>query len=139
MLGDRPRLVGAVARGGYILRLSDRHDIRVGIASGMYLKGHVFDAALRIELLAVLNLGYWRWSTRTLLLVVAPRLAEYTLAQPLARAAILVEAWYSMLGVTEPMQVVSKKGSLTLTLREREEIRNLKAHEGKGLECYHPS
>jgi len=28
-------------KGGHILRLSDRHDIRVGIASGMYLKGRV--------------------------------------------------------------------------------------------------
>ena len=139
MLGSSSRFVGAVSQGGHILRLSDRHDIRVGIASGMYLKGHVPDVALRIELLAVLHLCYWRWSTRAVLLVVAPRLAEYTLAQPLARATILMEAWYIMLGVMEPMQVVSKKGSFTLTLREREEIRNLKAHEGKGLECYHPS
>ena len=92
----------------------------------MYLKRHVYDVALRIELLAILHLRYWRWSTMAFLREVAARLAEYTQAQPLARAAILVEAWDIMSGVMEPMQVVSTKGTFTLALQRRDDIHKLR-------------
>ena len=136
ILGTSGNLVGAVAQGGYIFRLSDRHDIRVGIASGMYLKGRVPDRALRIELLAVLHLCYWRWSTKAFLLAVAPRLAEYTRVQPLARADILTEAWRTMWRLMEPMHVVSQKGTFTLTLQKAQK---LKPSQKKSLACYHPA
>ena len=50
--------------GGSALTLLRRHDIRVGIASGMFLKTFVPDRSRRIEMLMMLYPAYWRWSTR---------------------------------------------------------------------------
>ena len=81
--------IGAFAQGGYIVSLLHRHDIRVGIASGMYLKQIIPDRALRLELLTVLYLCYWRWPTSKLLARVASASGEFLRAGPKGRADML--------------------------------------------------
>ena len=58
--GDASVMMGAFVAGGFALTLLHRHDIRVGIASGMYLQHFVREAAKRIEFfLSVVYLCYW--------------------------------------------------------------------------------
>ena len=64
--------------GGSALTLLHRHDIRVGIASGMFLKSCVLDRSRRIEMLTMLYLAYWRWSTRDLVIAMHEHREELT-------------------------------------------------------------
>ena len=103
-----PLAVNAWVDGGFILTLLHRHDIRVGIASAMYIRSHwCVSCALRLELLCVLHLCYWRWPTKMLLEAMEQRVEEYSLAQPLARAQIWREVWQimeslSLIHISEP-------------------------------------
>ena len=54
MLGGAADRIGVYVVGGSALTLLHRHDIRVGIASGMFLKTFVLDRSKRIELLTML-------------------------------------------------------------------------------------
>ena len=49
---------GVYVHGGSALTLLHRRDIRVGIASGMFLKTFVPDRSKRIEILTMLYLAY---------------------------------------------------------------------------------
>ena len=84
--------------GGFILSSLHRHDIRVGIASGMYIRQQwpIVAAPLRLEILCVLSLSNWRWTTKKLLELLEPRVLEYARSQPLARAQIWREVWDAM-------------------------------------------
>ena len=82
--------------GGFAISLRHRHDIRVGIASGMLLRSVVLDGAPRVPLLAAMYRADWRWSTSMLLNSICARMHEFLRAQPLARAEILREAWAAM-------------------------------------------
>ena len=84
--------------GGFILSSLHRHDIRVGIASGMYIRQQwpIVAAPLRLEILCVLSLSNWRWTTKKLLELLEPRVLEYARSQPLARALIWQELWDAM-------------------------------------------
>ena len=104
-----PLAVNAWIDGGFILTLLHRHDIRVGIASAMYIRSHwCVSRALRLELLCVLHLCYWRWSTKMLLEAMEQRVEEYSQAQPLARAQIWREVWQIMESKMETLQVVAR-------------------------------
>ena len=73
-----------------------RHDIRVGIASGMFLKTFVPDRSRRIECLAMLHPAYWRWSTRDLVIAMQEHREELTASGVGAasrRADIYAAAW----------------------------------------------
>ena len=96
-LGPLRQSVGAWLEGGVVLTLLHRHDIRVIIASGMYIrKCWGVSRVLRLELLCVLHLCYWIWLTKLLLEEMEHRLQEYSVAQPLARAEIWREVWKIM-------------------------------------------
>ena len=89
-LGPLRKAVGQWLDGGVVLTLLHRHDIRVIIASGMYIrKCWGPTRVMRLELLCVLHLCYWRWSTKLLLEAMEHRVHEYSVAQPLARAQII--------------------------------------------------
>ena len=91
---DLTRCVSGWVGGGFILSSLHRHDIRVGIASGMYIRQHwPIAAPLRLEILCVLSLSGWRWTTKKLLELLEPRVLEYARSQPLARAQIWQEVW----------------------------------------------
>ncbi len=113
--------------GGYALTLLHRHDIRVGIASGMYLKHHVLDSILRLELLAVLHLCYWRWSTRLVLLALAPHMDEYVCATSFRRAEILLKAWEAMEHQLSDYEVVSWRRQRKVELLKRSVVNNLRS------------
>jgi hypothetical protein len=129
--------IGAFVTGGFALTLLHRHDIRVGIASGMYLRHFVRDAARRMELLAVLYCCYWRWSTKSILLALVPHMDELLRAEPLRRAEILLSAWEVMEQELSQYQVLGSRLERRVELRKRTEVRSL---AGKAKDCfaYHP-
>ena len=78
LLGGAASRAGVYVVGGCALTLLHRHDIRVGIASGMFLKTFVPDRSRRIEMLTMLYPAYWRWSTRDLVIAMHERREELT-------------------------------------------------------------
>ena len=78
LLGRAASRVGVYVVGGSALTLLHRHDIRVGIASGMILKTFVPDRSRRIEMLAMLYPAYWRGSTRGLAIAIHEHREELT-------------------------------------------------------------
>ena len=96
--------------GGFALTLEHRHDIRVGVASGEYLKrtGCVSTAA-RLELLAVLYLCYWRWSTSSLLGHLEAEMPRFERADSAGRAEMLEGAWSAMAVDMAEFQVVGDR------------------------------
>ena len=78
LLGGAADRVGVYVVGGSALALLHRHDIRVGIASGMFLKTFVPDRSRRIEMLTMLYLAYRRWSTRALVIAMHEHREELT-------------------------------------------------------------
>ena len=66
--------LGAFIVGGFASTLLHRHDIRVGIASGMFLKPIVPETAKRLELLMALYPCYWKWSTAAVLRHLTPHM-----------------------------------------------------------------
>ena len=82
-----PRL-GAYVVGGFASALLHRHDIRVAIASGMFLKRVVPEAAKRLELLMLLYPCYWKWSTAAVLRYLTPHMDELLSAAAKGRARI---------------------------------------------------
>ena len=78
LLGGAADRVGVYVVGGSALTLLHRHDIRVGIAPGMFLKTFVSDRSRRIEMLTMLYPAYWRWSTRDLVIAMHEHREELT-------------------------------------------------------------
>ena len=105
-LGQLAGHVGAFVAGGFILTLNHRHDIRVAIASGMFLKTFLLNTPLRLEVLFLISPCYWKWSTGMLLGSVVARYFEWATADPVARADMWQSAWNSMAGAMSDMQVV---------------------------------
>ena len=140
-LGCLRRHVDAWIDGGFILRLSHRHDIRVGIASGMYIRQHwPVTSPLRLEILCVLHLCYWRWSTKLLLETLEPRVDEFAAAQPLARAKIWREVWDVMWNEMADKQVLTVSATKHVKLVPRLQIEGLRRQAGKnsGFKAHHP-
>ena len=59
-LGDVANCFGDFVQGGCVASLRHRHDVRMGIASVMHLREHIASATLRLEVLCVLFLCYWK-------------------------------------------------------------------------------
>ena len=118
-IGDRALLVGAFVAGGGILALRLRHDIRVAIACGMFLRSSVPDRALRLEILTVCYLCYWRWSTRRVLIGMTSRLAEISAADGAGRASIISSIWAEMATEMHDFQVSSDRSLWRVELVER--------------------
>ena len=117
--------IGAFVQGGYIFSLLHRHDIRVGIASGMFLKQIIPDRALRLELLTALYLCYWRWPTSKLLARVASASGEFLRAGPDGRADMLQRAFRDAADELRGFQVVSDVLDRSLTLMPCGEAKRL--------------
>ena len=127
--------------GGFAISLRHRHDIRVGIASGMLLRSVVLDGATRVALLAALYPAYWRWSTSMLLNSICARMHELLRAQPLARAEILREAWAAMSNEMAKCQVVGVRDKCKVSLLPRTEANRPRSKNNgsvDGLFRYHP-
>ena len=139
-LGPLRKAVGAWLDGGFVLTLLHRHDIRVIIASGMYIrKCWGVSRVMRLEILCVLHLCYWRWSTKLLLEEMEHRLQEYWVAQPLVRAKIWRDVWQLMEGKMEQVQVVAWSDSRTLEVMDRKDVKRARnAASGADFRAYHP-
>ena len=139
-LGPAAAKAGAFVAGGFAFSLQHRHDIRTGIASGMYLKHFVCDASIRMEILAVLYLCYWRWSTRSVLRFITQppaRMEELLHADSNRRADILLAAINEMEAAFGPYQVVGFREERRVDLLLRSESKRLGGGSA-GCFRYHP-
>ena len=140
-LGVMSQQVGAFVVGGFALWLRHRHDIRVGIASGMHLRRFVSDAPTRMVLLAGISLCYWRWATKSLLLRMRERMGDLASAASGARDALcanmLQEAWSAMEEDMSDFQVVSFPDQRRVELMRRKSARKL-SRSGMTHFAYHP-
>ena len=119
-----PRL-GAFIVGGFASTLLHRHDIRVGIASGMFLKPVVPETALRVELLMCLYLCYWKWSTAAVLRNLTPRMDSLWRVTAKERARILENAWRAMEREMSSHQVVGHRDLHKVELLTRAEAKKI--------------
>ena len=129
--------LGAFVVGGFASTLLHRHDIRVGIASGMFLKLVVPETAKRLELLTCLYPCYWKWSTAAVLRHLTPLMDELLSAEAGGRARILANAWRAMENEMHPRQVVGHRDLQTVELLARSEAKKLTGC-AKGRFGYHP-
>ena len=136
-LGTATKNLGAFIGGSFAFSLQHRHDIRVGIASGMYLEPFFSDVTKRMELLAVLYPCYWRWSTKLMLQPIVADLDQYLSVDAPGRSKIIFKALQSMTRVMADYQVVGfrKERRLELMLRTDAQILNAKANDAFR---YHP-
>ena len=137
-LGPLMGSLTAYVDGGFILTLSHRHDIRVGIASGMYLRELVTDVRLRLEILCVLHLCYWRWSTRLLLQALCARIEDYVVMQPMARVEFWRDAWKPMELEMEDKQVVSWPAKQSVELWTRDAVKRTRRAGEHIVHAHHP-
>ena len=137
-LGNLGERVGAYFLGGFALTLRHRHDIRVGIASGMFLKAMIQDVPTRLEILAVLYLCPWRWPTKVLLETVAARMGEYLRGNSACRADILEVAWRAMEAKMADYHVVEDRRRQTVRLASSAEAQALLEVSGKAGFIWHP-
>ena len=124
-LGNATQCLGAFVGGSFVFSLQHRHDIRVGIASGMYLRPLVPDRAKRLELLAVLYPCYWRWSTKLMLEPIVVDLGGYVVADALGRAKVILESMQSMTRELARYQVVAFRKEQRLVLMSRADAKSL--------------
>ena len=137
IFGDRSDRVGAFVQGGFSLTLLHRHDIRVAIASGMFLRPLVTDTPKRLELLALLYPCYWRWSTRLMLRAMSAHMDELLHADSNRRADILQDAWDAMEVEMSKYQVVGFRRERRVDLLSRTEVKRL-GGSANGCFAYHP-
>jgi hypothetical protein len=131
-----PRL-GAYVVGGFASALLHRHDIRVAIASGMFLKVVVPDTAKRLELLMALYPCYWKWSTAAVLRHLILHMGELLGAEAEGRARILANAWHAMEMEMSPLQVVGHRDLRKVELLTRAQARKITG-TAQGRFGYHP-
>ena len=129
--------LGAFIVGGFAFSLLHRHDIRVGIASGMFLKRVVPEAAKRLELLMSLYPCYWKWSTAAVLRHLTSHMDELLDADAKGRARILGDAWRSMERQMSSRQVVGHRTLRKVELLTRAESRKITS-TASGRFGYHP-
>ena len=137
--------MGAFVDGGFIVTLNHRHDIRVAIASGMFLKQVLphsrgaMPITLRLEIFFFLAPCYWKWSTGLLLSpIVFKCYSRWSTADSVARADIWQMAWSAMTEEMDHMQVICRESDSVLSLVTRDEATKLKRSLGSGLSRYHP-
>ena len=129
--------LGAFIVGGFASTLLHRHDIRVGVASGMFLKLVVPETANRLELLMSLYPCYWKWSTAAVLRQLTPHMDELLGAEAEGRARILANAWCAMEIEMSPRQVVGHRTLRTVELLTRSEAKKI-IGSAVGRFGYHP-
>ena len=129
--------LGAFIVGGFASTLLHRHDIRVGIASGMVLKLVVPEAAKRVELLMALYPCYWKWSTAAVLRHLTSRMDKLLGASAKERARMFANAWRAMEREMSSHQVVGHRDLHTVELLTRAEAKKITS-TAEGRFGYHP-
>ena len=143
-VGDVAKCFGDFVQGGCCASLLHRHDVRTGIAAGMVLREHFATAsgALRVELLCVVFVCYWKWAPARILNYVLRHQGELlAAADARGRAALYERAWEEAMSFVRPDEftVVCNRLEATVELLPRSE----KPREGRRIApdffCYHPA
>ena len=129
--------LGAFIVGGFASTLLHRHDIRAGIASGMFLKLVVPETVKRLEILTSLYPCYWKWSTAAVLRRLTSHMDELLGAEAEGRARILANAWRAMGTEMSSRQVVGHRTLRTVELLTRAEAKKITG-SAVGRFGYHP-
>ena len=138
-LGDVAKCFGAFVQGGCVASLRHRHDIRMGIASGMHLREHITSATLRLEVLCVLYLCYWKWAAACILETLMRHVGELLGADPKGRVALYQRAFQEAVLMVRPKEfsVVCNRHLETVELLPRAKARRLGGGEANYF-SYHP-
>ena len=126
-LGDVAKCFGAFVQGGCVASLRHRHDVRMGIASGMHLREHIASATLRLEVLCVLFLCYWKWPAACILTNLMRHVEELLGADAQGRAALYERSWKEAMLILRPTEfsVVCNRRQGTVELLPRAKVRRL--------------
>ena len=118
---------GDFIAGGFAGALEYRHDVRVGMASGMVLRERVADVALRIELLCLPFLCYWKWGADSILRRVLSDLPSVRAADADGRATLYERFWEQAEREvrSQDVAVVGARGARTVKLYEKAKVRSL--------------
>ena len=139
VLGTAWDKVGAYIVGGFALTLLHRHDIRVGAASGEYLRSAAPGATpVRLEILAVVFLCHWRRSTSSLRRSLARSLPRFQRADSAERADRLKGAWSSMEADMHGYQVVGYRDECKVELVLRQQRSRIRNAASGAIHAYHP-
>ena len=126
-LGDVANCFGGFVHGGCVASLRHRHDVRMGIASGMHLREHIASATLRLEVLCVLFLCYWKWPAACILKNLMRHVEELLGADAQGRAALYERSWKEAMLILRPTEfsVVCNRRQRTVELLPRAKVRRL--------------
>ncbi len=126
-LGEVADRFGDFVHGACVASLSHRHDVRMGIASGMLLRGRIASAAVRLEVLCVAYLCYWKWRAAGFLQRLLHREDEFLRADAQGRACLYERAWAEAAAALPlaDFAVVCRRGRGTAELWPRARVRAL--------------
>ncbi len=118
---------GDFVHGACVASLSHRHDVRMGIASEMLLRGRIASAAVRLEVPCVAYLCYWKWRAAGFLQRLLHREDEFLRADAQGRACLYERAWAEAAAAlpVADFAVVCRRGRGTAELWPRARVRAL--------------
>ncbi len=136
-LGEVADRFGDFVHGACVASLSHRHDVRMGIASGMLLRGRIASAAVRLEVLCVAYLCYWKWRAAGFLQRLLHREDEFLRADAQGRACLYERAWAEAAAAlpVADFAVVCRRGRGTAELWPRARVQALGGPAGHYY-CY---
>ena len=143
-LGGKPRgrfaatCLGDYIQGGLAASLLHRHDVRVGVAAGMFLRECITDASLRLEVLCSVFLCYWKWGAASFVRLVLSKLDSLQASDDEGRASLYEFCWEQAEREVRPQEisVVGHRGQQTVELLPRKKVRRLGGWEA-GFRSYH--
>jgi hypothetical protein len=97
----------------------------MGIASGMHLREHIASATLRLEVLCVLFLCYWKWPAACILKNLIRHVEELLGADAQGRQALYERSWKEAMLMLRPTEfsVVCNRRQGTVELLPRAKVR----------------
>ena len=137
-LGDVATCFGDFVQGGRVASLAHRHDVRVGIASGMYLRELIPSASLRVEVLSVVFLCYWKWAVASILQSLTRNIEELLGADAVGRASLYERVWEEATLEVRPQEfaVVCNRRDRTVELLPRASVRKLGGGAADYFSCH---
>ena len=142
-VGDVAKCFGDFVQGGRCASLLHRHDVRTGVAAGMVLREDFAAAsgALRVEILCVVFVCYWKWAPARILNYVLRHKDELLAADARGRADLYERAWEQAMLFLKPAEctVVCNRLEATVELRPRSQKPREDRRIAPDFFCYHPA
>ena len=135
---DAATCLGDFIQGGLAASLLHRHDVRVGIASGIFLRERITDVSLRLEVLCLPFLCYWKWPSASILKSVASTLESLLASDAEGRASLYERFWDQATQDVRPEEfaVVCHRRRRTAQLFPKARVRSLGGN-GADFFSYH--